>query len=196
GGYAAARAVFDTRSPLFGPGQSSRAHLELAECAKRGADLPQVKYHLGQALQTQPRSVQVWLETCRMLDELGELAECRTLLEKGLECCPTTDQLSLKLVRVLERLGDLPALRALAGSLRTEPADRAHKVLLEAVHAEVRAGNGEDARALVQSLLRRLPHQGPIYCEACRIEGILGHWPHALETAEQGVQTCPKYGPL
>eukprot|EP00931_Biecheleriopsis_adriatica_P115000 TRINITY_DN9085_c0_g1_i1.p1 TRINITY_DN9085_c0_g1~~TRINITY_DN9085_c0_g1_i1.p1 ORF type:complete len:781 (-),score=170.88 TRINITY_DN9085_c0_g1_i1:216-2558(-) len=196
GGYAAARALFDRRSGSLPPVQLSRAHLELAERAKRGASLAEVKYHLVQALNAQPRAAQLWLETCRTLDELGELQMCRTLLEHSLECCSPTDQLCLRLVRILERLGDMPALRALAGSLRSEPLDKTQKVLLEAIHAEVRMGNGDVARSLVQSLLKKMPQQGPIYTEACRIEGILGNWQAALSTANQGVQTCPKYGPL
>mmetsp|Transcript_56941 Transcript_56941/g.144438 ORF Transcript_56941/g.144438 Transcript_56941/m.144438 type:complete len:770 (+) Transcript_56941:77-2386(+) len=196
GGYPAALETFQARSESLPPGQAWRAHLELAECAKRGAALPQVKHHLAQALLAQPRTTQVWLESCRTLDELGELEECRSLLERGLACCSPNEQLSLKLVRVLERLGDHRALRALAGSYRQEPPERTCKVLLDAAHFEVRAGNGEAVRAFLRCLVKRLPHQGPIYCEACRIESILGNWHTALAIAEHGVQTCLKYGPL
>jgi len=178
------------------PGLLWRAHLELAECAKRGAALPHVKRHLVRALQAQPRTVQVWLEACRTLDELGELEECRALLELGLECCAPSEQLCLKMARVLERLGDRAALRSLAGSLRREAPERACKVLLEAAHFEVRAGNGEAVRPFLQCLMLRIPHQGPLYAEACRIESILGKWQTALSIAEHGVQTCLKYGPL
>jgi len=45
-------------------------------------------------------------------------------------------------------------------------------------------------------LMHRLPHQGPIFCEACRVDTILGHWKSALSIAEHGVKTCLKYGPL
>jgi len=196
GGYPAAYAVLERREYELPPKTVSRAHLELAERAKRGAGLQEVKFHLAQALKAQPRAAQVWLETARALEELGELEECRARLERALEMCSPADQICLRLVRVLERLGDMDALRKLVGTMRSEPLERMHKVMLEAVHAEVRAGNGETARLLLQSVLRRMPQQGPVYCEACRVEGILGHWPQALSTAELGVQTCPKYGPL
>lgn len=196
GGYPAAYAVLERREYELPPKTVSRAHLELAERAKRGAGLQEVKFHLAQALKAQPRAAQVWLETARALEELGELEECRARLERALEMCSPADQISLRLVRVLERLGDMQALRNLVGTMRSEPLERMHKVVLEAVHAEVRAGNGETARLLLQSIIRRMPQQGPVYCEAGRVEGILGHWQQALSTAELGVQTCPKYGPL
>lgn len=56
--------------------------------------------------------------------------------------------------------------------------------------------NPEEALQLFHSLLQRLPHQGPIYCETCRVEALLGNWRMALLLAEHGVQTCLKYGPL
>eukprot|EP00445_Apocalathium_hangoei_P044272 CAMPEP_0203989864 /NCGR_PEP_ID=MMETSP0360-20130528/8426_1 /ASSEMBLY_ACC=CAM_ASM_000342 /TAXON_ID=268821 /ORGANISM="Scrippsiella Hangoei, Strain SHTV-5" /LENGTH=754 /DNA_ID=CAMNT_0050929851 /DNA_START=106 /DNA_END=2366 /DNA_ORIENTATION=+ len=196
GGYPSALRAFEASGESLPAAQAWRAHLELAECAKRGAALPQVKYHLAQALLAQPCTVQVWLESCRTLDELGELEECRALLERGLECCSPNEQLSLKLVRVLERLGDHSALRSLAGLHRREPPERTSKVLLDAAHFEVRSGNGDSVREFLRCLVQRLPHQGPIYCEACRIESILGNWQTALMIAEIGVQTCLRYGPL
>lgn len=196
GGYDAAQSVFEVQSQSMGQGNLWRVHLELAECAKRGAALPHVKKHLAQALKAQPRAVQVWLEACRTLDELGELEECRTLLEQGLECCAPSEQLCLKMARVLERLGDQAGLRAMVGSLRREAPERTCKVLLEAAHCEVRAGNGEAVRQFLRCLMLRIPHQGPLYSEACRIEGILGKWQTAMSIAEHGVQTCAKYGPL
>ena len=195
-GFDAARTLLERRASTVSQGALARAHLELAERAKRASSLDQVKYHMLQALKAQPRAAQVWLDVCRTLDELGELDQCRFLLERAIENCPSTDLLALRLVRVLERLGDLEAMRTLVGKLRAEPAERSHKVLIEAVHAEVRAGNGEAARAIMHCILKRLPQQGPIYCEVCRVESILGHWQAALDTAEQGVQICPKYGPL
>lgn len=195
-GFEAARTLLERRSSTVSAGALARAHLELAERAKRASSLEQVKYHMLQALKVQPRAAQVWLDVCRTLDELGDLEQCQFLLERALECCPSTDLLALRFVRVLERLGDIEAMRQLVGGMRAEPVERTHKVLIEAVHAEVRAGNGEAARAIMQCILKRLPQQGPIYCEACRVESILGHWQAALETAEQGVQICPKYGPL
>ncbi|CAJ1385642.1 unnamed protein product [Effrenium voratum] len=194
-GFESAAALLERRAANLAPGPLARAHLELAERAKRVSSLQQVKYHMGQALKAQPRASQVWLDICRTLEELGELEQCRYLLERALESCTPTDQLALRLVRVLERLGDLEAMRALVGTMRSD-LDKSHKVLIEAVHAEVRMGNGEVARSILQSILKRMPQQGPIYCEACRVESILGHWQEALETAEQGVQICPKYGPL
>lgn len=195
GGYAAAVQLLERRAPSLAAGPLSRAHLELAERAKRGSSIKQVKRHMALALQAQPKAVQVWMEVCRTLEELGELEDCRFLLERGLQCNPS-EQLAVRLVRVLERQGDMQALRSLLGSLRGEALEKTQKVVIEAVHAEVRMGHAEEARALLQCLLKRLPQQGPIYCEACRIESILGHWQKALETAEQGVQICPKYGPL
>mmetsp|Transcript_26031 Transcript_26031/g.49856 ORF Transcript_26031/g.49856 Transcript_26031/m.49856 type:complete len:720 (-) Transcript_26031:47-2206(-) len=197
GGYPAALRAFEARVDSLSSSVVWRAHLELAECAKRSANVLQVKHHLAQALQAHSGPVQVWLEACRTLDELGELEECRTLLEQGLEHhSVSNEQLCLKLVRVYERLGDHGALRSLVSSLRTEPPEKTCKVLLEAVHSEVRAGNGEAVRPLLRCLMLRLPHQGPIYCEASRVDAILGHWKSALSIAEQGVKTCLKYGPL
>lgn len=197
GGYQQALSAFQAHPASQLPLASLwRVHLELAECAKRGGVLSQVKRHLALALQAQPRTMQVWLESCRTLDELGEVEECRSLLERGLEVCSPNDQLSLKLVRVLERLQDHTALRSHVGALRREPLERVCKVLLDAAHFEVRAGNGKEALQLFHSLLQRLPHQGPIYCETCRVEALLGNWRMALLLAEHGVQTCLKYGPL
>eukprot|EP00747_Dinoflagellata_sp_TGD_P103644 gnl/TRDRNA2_/TRDRNA2_169021_c0_seq2.p1 gnl/TRDRNA2_/TRDRNA2_169021_c0~~gnl/TRDRNA2_/TRDRNA2_169021_c0_seq2.p1 ORF type:complete len:801 (-),score=144.78 gnl/TRDRNA2_/TRDRNA2_169021_c0_seq2:122-2524(-) len=196
GGYAAARRVFEMRAGEVPAGLAWKLHLELAECAKRGASLVNVQQHLSIALQAQPHALQVWLEACRTYDELGELRECRNLLEKSLDCCVPGEQLVLKLVRILERMGDRPALRSLVGSLRGDPPERTCKVLLEAAHCEVRAGNGKAARALLRCLMLRLPHQGPIFCEGCRLENIVGNPAGALSIAEFGVQTCLKYGPL
>mmetsp|Transcript_61677 Transcript_61677/g.133606 ORF Transcript_61677/g.133606 Transcript_61677/m.133606 type:complete len:731 (-) Transcript_61677:204-2396(-) len=196
GGYPAARRVFDEQAPKLRPALHWRAHLELAECAKRGASLVQVSYHLSKTLQAQPHTVQVWLEACRTFDELGELKACRQLLEKGLHLCAPSELLALKLVRVLERLGDSTALRSLLGSLRREVPERASKVLLEGAHFEVRAGRGDAVRSLMRCMLLRLPHQGPIYCEACRVESVLGYWRQALSIAESGVQASLRYGPL
>mmetsp|Transcript_1140 Transcript_1140/g.3149 ORF Transcript_1140/g.3149 Transcript_1140/m.3149 type:complete len:729 (-) Transcript_1140:4-2190(-) len=196
GGYPAVIRVFESHGEDLPPSLSWKIHLELAECAKRGAALPQMKYHLAQALQAQPYVVQVWLEISRTLDELGELAECRALLERGLECCPLSEQLALKLVRVLERLGDLPALRSLVGALRKDPPERTCKVLLEAAQVEVRAGSGHEVRSLLRCLMLRMPHLGTVFCEACRVENILGNLRTVLSIAEHGVQTCLKYGPL
>lgn len=196
GGYAAARSFFETYSQSLTHSLHWRAHLELAECAKRGAAVTRVKHHLSLALQAQPRTVQVWLEACRTLDELGELEECRQILECGITCSAMSEQLYLKLARILERVGDHAALRELAGSLRMEPPERVCKVLLETAHFEVRVGNGVATRPFLGCLMLRLPHQGPIYCEVCRIEGIAGSWRKALAIAEHGVQTCVKYGPL
>lgn len=197
GGYRAARAAFDATVSDKAPSEGLwRVHVELAECAKRSALLSQVKYHLAEALQSQPKAVQVWLEACRTFEELGEPTECRRLLERGLGCCASSEQLALKLVRVLERLGSCEAARALLGSMRRDPTERSCKVLLEAAHFEVRAGSNEPVRRLLRCLLLRLPHQGPTYCETCRVETILGHWQSAMSIAEQGVQTCLKYGPL
>lgn len=197
GGYAAAREAYEALSRDLPPAAVWRAHLELAECAKRGAAPAQVKLHLSQALEAQPRNVQVWLEACRTVEELGEAAESRALLESSLECCPpSNEQLVLKLVRVLERLGDYEAFRSLVGSLRREPLERVCKVLLEAAHVEVRCGSGEAARSLLRCMMQRVPHQGLVYCEASRVESVLGNWHAAMRLAEQGVQNCPKHGPL
>jgi len=196
GGYEAAHKILEARSAELPAPALCKAHLELMECAKRESAPAQVRYHLAQALQAQPRASQVWLEACRTCDELGELQECRSLLEKGLELCTQSEQLAQKLVRVLERLGDHAALRSLVGGLKRDPPERTNKVLLEAAHFEVRAGNGEKVRALLRCLLQRLPRHGPIHCEACRVESILGHSLSSLAIAEQGVQTCLKYGPL
>lgn len=195
-GFEAAEALLERRAATVGGGALARAHLELAERAKRASSLDQVKYHMLQAIKAQPHVAQVWLDVCRTLEELGDLQQCRYLLERAMECCTSSDLLALRLVPVLERLGEIKALRSLVGSLRAEPLERAHKVLIEAVHAEVRVGNGDGAREIMQCILKRLPQQGPIYSEACRVESILGNWQAALETAEQGVQICPKYGPL
>mmetsp|Transcript_36067 Transcript_36067/g.92941 ORF Transcript_36067/g.92941 Transcript_36067/m.92941 type:complete len:774 (+) Transcript_36067:25-2346(+) len=198
GGYTAARRIFEEKvqQHRLPPGQLWRAHLELAESAKRGASLANVRHHFAQALHAEPRTVQVWLEACRTLDELGELEECRALLARGVDICPQSEQLCLKLTRIHERLGAHDELRALAGSMRHEQPERTCKVLLDAAHFEVRAGNGEAARAFLRCLMQRMPHQGPVYCEACRIESILGHTWSALSIAEHGVQTCLKYSPL
>lgn len=171
-------------------------HLELAESAKRLADVNRVREHVAAALHSQPKTPQVWIEGCRTLDELGELAMCRSLMELGLESCPQSEPLQLKLVRVLERLGQRTGLKRLAGIVAKEPQDRCWKVLLEAAHCEVRAGNGDAVSPILRCLLLKLPYQGPLYGEACRIEAMLGNLGPALSLAEQGVQMCLKYGPL
>ncbi|CAK0856850.1 unnamed protein product, partial [Prorocentrum cordatum] len=93
-------------------------------------------------------------------------------------------------------MGSQAALRMLAGSLRREPPERTCKVLLETAHFEVRAGTGEAVRDFLRCLTLRLPHQGPVYCDACRVESILGTARSSLAIAERGVQACLKYGPL
>jgi len=196
GGYPEALRVFESRASRFPSSVLWKLHLELAECAKRGASLTHVKEHLGHALTAKPHVVQVWLDACRTCDELGEPEECRAVLELGLSCCPQSEQLALKLVRVLERLGDHAALRALMGSFRAEALEKTYKVLLEAAHFEVRAGNGAASLAFLRSLMLRMPHQGSVYCEVCRAESVLGKQHAALRVAEHGVKQCQKYGPL
>jgi la-related protein 1 len=196
GGYEAACLAFEAVSDGIPPALGWKVHMELAECAKRSAQLEQVKYHLARSLNPPPKASQLWLETCRTLEELGELEECRDLLLRSLDCCPANEQLALKLVRILERLGDLASLRGLVGSLRQEPLERVCKVFVEAAHAEVRAGNIDAARGIFSALLSRMPHHGPIFCEACQLEAMLGNWQAALRIAENGVQSCMKHGPL
>jgi len=196
GGYAAARRACEARLESIPHTLAWRLHLELAECAKRSADLVQVKYHLEQSLVPPPKIAQVWLEACRTFEELGELEECRSLVERGLESCPASEPLTLKLVRILERLDDLDTLRSVVGSLRHEPLEKVCKVFIEAAHIEVRAGNVDGARALLNGIMVRMPHHGPIFCEACHLEALLGDWQAALSIAEAGVQTCCKHGPL
>eukprot|EP00913_Durusdinium_trenchii_P019981 g18780.t1 len=112
-------------------------------------------------------------EQQQLVEELTQLEKeelWTALLYATLQGYAGCDLLALRLVRVLERLGEIKALRSLVGSLRAEPLERAHKVLIEAVHAEVRVGNGDGAREIMQCILKRLPQQGPIYSEACRVE--------------------------
>jgi len=196
GGYPAAVHAFKTYLGELPLSLMWRAHLELAECAKKSAAIPYVKFHLLQAIQAQPRAVQVWRDASRTFDELGELVECRTMLEWGIECCPSIDTLLLKLERVLERLGDHAALRALIGSIRHEPVNRMYKVLVDASHFEVRRGNEMAASAVFRNLISQLPHNGSIYCDACQAEYIMGNYRAALGIAERGVQICTKHGPL
>ncbi|CAE7833355.1 unnamed protein product, partial [Symbiodinium microadriaticum] len=58
GGYAAAVQLLERRAPSLAAGPLSRAHLELAERAKRGSSIKQVKRHMALALQAQPKAVQ------------------------------------------------------------------------------------------------------------------------------------------
>jgi len=196
GGYSAAYQVYQKSSKNFQPGHLWKILLELAECAKRSGSITSMKQHLAQAVQAQPRNVHVWLETCRAMDELGELLDCRALLEHGLACCPGSEQLTLKLLRLQERQGDTAGWRALMGTLRREPPDRIFKVLLEAAHMEVRHGSVEAVQDIMHCLMHRLPHQGGVFCEACKVENIIGSWQIGLSIAEHGVQSCLKYGPL
>eukprot|EP00929_Paragymnodinium_shiwhaense_P107890 TRINITY_DN74232_c0_g1_i1.p1 TRINITY_DN74232_c0_g1~~TRINITY_DN74232_c0_g1_i1.p1 ORF type:complete len:879 (-),score=199.25 TRINITY_DN74232_c0_g1_i1:7-2400(-) len=200
GGYPAAAKVFE-HSAAGGLVKNVlwRTHLEMAEIAKRHAAIDRVKQHLAQALEAQPQAVQVWMEACRTFEDLGDVPGCRRLLEQAmLNCHQPNDQLVPKLVRILERHGDHSALRALLGSLRREPQppERLVRTIVEAIHFEVRAGNGGKAREVMSGLLQNMPHQGPVYIEACRVEGILGNTTAALAVAEAGVKACPKYGPL
>jgi len=61
---------------------------------------------------------------------------------------------------------------------------------------EVRHGSADAVRNLMQCLMQRVPHQGGIFCEACKVENIEGSYQMGLEIAEQGVRNCLKYGPL
>lgn len=81
-GFEAARTLLERRSSTVSAGALARAHLELAERAKRASSLEQVKYHMLQALKVQPRAAQVWLDVCRTLDELGDLEQCQFLLNE------------------------------------------------------------------------------------------------------------------
>ncbi|CAL1133007.1 unnamed protein product [Cladocopium goreaui] len=57
-GFEAARTLLERRSSTVSAGALARAHLELAERAKRASSLEQVKYHMLQALKVQPRAAQ------------------------------------------------------------------------------------------------------------------------------------------
>lgn len=92
-GFEAAKMYANEFFPLISEKSHWRIFLELADFAKRENRIQEARYYFQTVNAIQPYASQGWLEFAKMVEECGDLDECKDILAQGLLYCPFNESL-------------------------------------------------------------------------------------------------------
>ncbi|KAL0211844.1 hypothetical protein RCL1_005470 [Eukaryota sp. TZLM3-RCL] len=175
-----------------------RAYLEIGDVCRRHSELQNALYYLSVACQLAPGAPQPWLEISRLHEDCGDYKRALAVLNKCVEeqNCGFCESIILRLIRLNEKFHKFSEVRCLFFKLREENPQKSWRILVEGGLFEARRENLFGARKVFKFLMANVPHQGPIYLDAVKMELKYGTLNHAIKNLIHGLEVVSRYGPL